>query len=156
MPRIVKRKIIAPEQVSIEQASESMPAPICPHPTPLDGVRAYLNRQFPDFVVQQRTHASGAAQFTLYRIPDGTFYRIHIDPVFLQELWSPKDVETFLDQHGLRPPLPAAVGGPILVSKEGVHLPRPSIDWHDERAKWRSAFKQKLLLMRVKEASGLY
>lgn len=155
MPRIVKRKFIAPEQVGLQQAPQVMPPPLC-RPTPLDGVRGYLHRHFPDFVVQQRTHASGAAQFTLYRIPDGTFYRIHVDPMFLQELQSPQDVETFLDLQGLRPPLPAAIGGPILVSKEGIHLPRPSIDWHDERAKWRSAFKQKLLLMRVKEASGLY
>jgi hypothetical protein len=156
MPRIVKRKVTIPDQVTIGETPDSIPRPTCPPtPTPLDAIRSYLRRQFPDFVVQQRTQGTGA-QFTLYRIPDGTFYRIHIDPLFLQELRSPTEVEAFLDQHGLRLPLPSAVGGPITVNKEGVHLPRPSIDWHDERAKWRSAFKQKLLLMRVKEASGLY
>jgi hypothetical protein len=160
MPRIAKRKIIAPDQVCMEPVSEPLPEPEpiapLPPPTPLDAVRSYLHRHFPDFVVQQRMQPSGTAQFTLYRIPDGTFYRIHIDPLFLQELWSPTDVDTFLSQQGLRPPLPAAIGGPITVRKDGVHLPRPSIDWHDERAKWRSAFKRKLLVMRVKEASGLY
>ena len=161
MPKIVKRKIVISDQVSIESTPDPLPpstaAPSPPTPpTPLDGVRSYLHRHFADFVVQLRAHPSGEAQFTLYRIPDGTFYRIHIDPMLLQELWSLQDVEAFLDRHGLRPPLPSAVGGPIRVTKDGVHLPRPSIDWHDERAKWRSAFKQRLLLMRVKEASGLY
>jgi hypothetical protein len=89
----------------------------------LECIRDWLQKQFPDFVLQQRWFPSGSAQITLYRVPDGTLYRLTVLERFFELDSRPEDIECSLEAHGLREKLPASVLTPIVLSPEGIEVP---------------------------------
>ena len=98
----------------------ALAAPSCKR---LDALRGYLRGNFPGFVLQQRTQPAGTVQLSLYRIPDGAFYRINVTSRFLEGEWL-DELEGFLDYHGLCDKVPASVLSPIIIDREGVHVPK--------------------------------
>jgi hypothetical protein len=148
MPRTTKRTGMTP-------LAFSAPPPPPPPPAPQPSVVEYLKRHFPDFALSESTLPSGELQVTLYRVSDGAYYRFKITAPFLALDSSVSEVEAFFEQQGLRGPLPRPAAGPILVDRNGISFPNASIHEKDERVVWRRKLRQKLLLMRVQEATGL-
>jgi hypothetical protein len=128
--------------------------PLPPPSARLGVVREYLRRHFPDFVIQQRSSPSGSAQLTLYRIPDGTLYRMTIESRFLEDDGGMEETERFFEVHGLQQKLPASMLSPILLDRDGIHLPRPPAPPEEAPAQLRSSLGW-TLLARFMEATGL-
>ena len=90
-------------------------------------IREYLARNFPTFVLQQRYFQSGSVQMTLYRVPDGTIYRITVDEGYLEGHGDAEEIEHFLEAHGVRDKLLVSGLSPILLDRDGVHFPASPI-----------------------------
>jgi hypothetical protein len=86
-------------------------------------IRDYLRRNFPTFVLQQRYFQSGSVQMTLYRVPDGTVYRMTVDGEFLAGDGDVQAIDRFLEAHGVREKLPMSALSPIVLDRDGIHLP---------------------------------
>jgi hypothetical protein len=86
-------------------------------------IRDYLERNFPTFVLQQRYFQSGSVQITLYRVPDGTIYRMTVDGGYLVGDGDAQEIERFLEAHGIGEKLPMSGLSPILLDRDGLHLP---------------------------------
>ena len=118
----------------------------------LDLLRAYLVRHFPSFVLQERSQPAGGLQLTLYRIPDGTFYRINVAARFLDGDWL-EDVERFLEYHGLRDKVAVSVLSPIVIDRDGIHLPVSPSPQVDGAEQMRTKL-QRMVMSRLKEPTG--
>jgi hypothetical protein len=141
--------------VALPVSSACLSTTVAPPPPPkrLDCLAAYLRRHFPGFVLQQRTQPAGTVQLSLYRIPDGAFYRINVASRFLEGDWL-EELEGFLEYHGLRDKVPASVLAPILIDREGIHVPNPPTPQDDGSELLRSRLK-KILGLKGKEPTGL-
>jgi hypothetical protein len=93
----------------------------------------YLLRDLPDFVLQHRAHSNGNLQLTLYRIPDGTFYRINVTASFLDRDLAPEQVINFLEANELRQKLSASALSPIVIDADGILLPDLPVQQEEEK-----------------------
>jgi hypothetical protein len=129
----------------------ALAAPPCKR---LDALRGYLRHRFPGFVLQQRTQPAGTIQLSLYRIPDGAFYRINVTSRFLDGDWL-DELEGFLDYHGLCDKVPASVLSPIIIDREGVHVPKPPMPPEEGGDLLRSRLRKILGWKGKEEGTGL-
>jgi hypothetical protein len=105
----------------------------------------YLLRDLPDFVLQHRSHSNGNLQLSLYRIPDGTFYRINVTARFLDRDLAPEQVISFLEANRLREKLSASALSPIVIDADGILLPELPVQHEEEKGALWSKLRSTLV-----------
>jgi hypothetical protein len=91
----------------------------------LQAVLDYLLQRFPEFVLQRRCYSNSSLQLTLYRIQDGTFYRINVVERFLDQELTSEEMAKFFEMHGLVEKLSASALSPIIIDTTGITVPAP-------------------------------
>jgi hypothetical protein len=118
---------------------------VVPRGQRLQMILDYLFRDLPDFVLQHRSHSNGNLQLTLYRIPDGTFYRINVTVRFLDLDLTAEQVVSFLEANGLRTKLSASALSPIVIDTDGILLPDPPAQHEEEKGALWSKLRSTLV-----------